>query len=238
MELATLIPGPDGWWFAPEGAALQLAQRTAVIADVHLGYEWARGRGGDCLPMHSLAETLSKLSRLLSGLSLERVVVAGDLVESPALCRRTLADVHCLRDWLGERGVELVVLAGNHDPPHSGTQLETIEVAGWAIGHGFHPLVAPQKITGHLHPVIRAGGLSAPCFLVGPRRIILPAFSDNAAGVTLLSGLFAEAARDRSLRCLATAGERLLDFGLLHELRRSLRARNAVGSHARRRRSH
>src|SRR4051794_12499734 len=83
-------PGPEGWCLVPEGAAIHLGERTAVIADVHLGYEWARGAGGDCLPAHTLDETLGKLARLLNrgGGAIERLVVAGDLVESPRPCRR------------------------------------------------------------------------------------------------------------------------------------------------------
>ncbi len=57
-----MIDGPDGWKLAPEGAAVHAVERVAVIADVHLGYEWARAAGGDCLPSHSLAETLAKLA--------------------------------------------------------------------------------------------------------------------------------------------------------------------------------
>ena len=35
----------DDWRLTPEGAAIHLGERTAVVADLHLGYEWARGRG-------------------------------------------------------------------------------------------------------------------------------------------------------------------------------------------------
>ena len=34
----------DGWHLTPEGAAIHLAEKTAVVADLHLGYEWARAR--------------------------------------------------------------------------------------------------------------------------------------------------------------------------------------------------
>ena len=68
-------------------------ERTAVIADVHLGYEWARGSAGDCVPAHSLDETLARLERLLDRAPIARLVVAGDLVESPRPCRRTAADL-------------------------------------------------------------------------------------------------------------------------------------------------
>jgi metallophosphoesterase superfamily enzyme len=77
-----VIAGPDGWGLAPEGAAVHPGERLAVIADVHLGYEWARASGGDMVPAHSLAETLAKLTTLLDRARIGRLVVAGDLVES------------------------------------------------------------------------------------------------------------------------------------------------------------
>src|SRR4051812_15906151 len=106
------MPGPDGWLLTPEGAAVHRDERTAVIADVHLGYEWARGAAGDCVPAHSLDETLTRLSTLLERAEIEVLVVAGDLVESPTFCRRTAADVHRLAAWIQARGVRLVTLAG------------------------------------------------------------------------------------------------------------------------------
>ena len=39
----SILPSLEGWHFTPEGAAVFVGQETAVIADVHLGYEWARG---------------------------------------------------------------------------------------------------------------------------------------------------------------------------------------------------
>ena len=87
-HLSSCLAGPDGWWLAPEGAAVHDGEKAAVIADVHLGYEWARGAGGDQVPAHSLAETLAKLERLLARVRVGRLIVAGDLVESAAPCAR------------------------------------------------------------------------------------------------------------------------------------------------------
>src|SRR4051794_3695887 len=109
----------DPWRLTPEGGVIHPGERLAVVADVHLGYEWARGRGGDCVPAHSLAETLGKLDGLLARGEIDRLVVGGALVESPRFCRRTAADVAALGRWLADRGVSLVALAGNHDPPRS-----------------------------------------------------------------------------------------------------------------------
>ncbi len=82
------------------GAAVNLAEKTAVVADVHLGYEWARGSTGDVVPPHSLNETIAKLTSLLARAEIARLVVAGDLVESARSCPRTARDVLRLSAWL------------------------------------------------------------------------------------------------------------------------------------------
>jgi hypothetical protein len=213
VPLATgLVVGPGGWSLAPEGAIIHEREKTAVVADVHLGYEWSRGGGGDVVPAHSLAETIARLGRLLDRASVARLVVAGDLVESPRPCRRTEANVARLQEWLDERGVELVPIRGNHDRP--GRPL-AIDVAGWTIAHGHQPVCGAKTITGHDHPVLRAGRVVARCLLVGPSAIVLPAFTENAAGLDI-----ARAARwkGRGLRCWADAGARLLDFGPVDDL--------------------
>ena len=58
----------------------------------------------------------------------------------------------------------------------------------------------------------------APCFLVGAGRIILPAFSDNAAGLDVASARLPDGWLRSSLRCLASTGGDLLDFGPLKTL--------------------
>jgi uncharacterized protein len=209
------IQNTHDWTLCPEGAAVHEAEAVAVIADVHLGYEWARGRAGDVLPAHSLRETLAKLTTLLERIQIRRLIVAGDLVESARPCGRTAADVARLASWLASRGVELVALQGNHDPPRMPPLAATLDVDGWTIGHGNGPLRGKRLIFGHHHPVFRAAGTSAPCFLVSSTRIILPAFSRNAAGLAVNSRSLPPALRKRRLRCWASTGEELLDFGVV-----------------------
>lgn len=213
-----MIPGPDGWHFAPEGAAVHVESRVAVIADVHLGYEWARARGGDCLPAHSLRETVAKLGSLLGRCpAVDRLVIAGDLVESAKPCPRTAADVKALVAWLRERKVEPVLVQGNHDPRRSLAPL-TYDVAGWTIGHGHRPIAGERTISGHLHPVLRVQGVNAPCFLVGPATIVLPAFTPNAAGLPLGSAGMPRSWVADGLRCVAGLDGVVLDFGPLPDL--------------------
>jgi uncharacterized protein len=218
-----MIEGPDGWQLTPEGAAVHPLENLAVIADVHLGYEWARGSGGDCLPAHSLAETLAKLARLLGRASITRLIVAGDLVESPAPCRRTASDLRALFGWLADRGVELIPVLGNHDPQGAKAPRSSFQVAGWTIVHGHRPIAAVKSISGHHHPVLRADGLTAPCFLVGPSTIVLPAFTPNAAGLPVHSAGTPRRWISDNLRCVAGLGGELLDFGPLPELVATLR---------------
>ena len=239
LELPRMINPPKGadvslfesWQPTPEGAAIHRGERTAVIADVHLGYEWARGAAGDCVPAHSLAETLGRLERVLGRAAIARLIVAGDLVESPRPCRRTAADLRRLRDWLDARRVSLMVLEGNHDRSlFAGSQPGTAAiresaascvVAGWTIGHGHRPIAGDRTISGHFHPVVRVRGIGAPCFVVGPGRIVLPAFSSNAAGSDIVTARVPTEWLAPPLRCMVSTGLELLDLGPLPALRRS-----------------
>ena len=86
----------------------------AVVADVHLGYEWAAARPVIACRLIRWRRPWSG-SRGCSPAPMTRLIVAGDLVESARPCRRTAGDVRRLRDWLGSRGVTLLALEGNHD---------------------------------------------------------------------------------------------------------------------------
>ncbi len=229
------LPTFDGWQLTPEGAAVHGGEKTAVIADLHLGYEWARGAAGDCVIAHSLEESVTRLTALLGRTIASRLIVAGDLRESSRPCFRTADDVRRLESWLTDRGVSLVVLEGNHDVSFTPSIKRasrpsiplptTCTVAGWTIGHGHLPIAGARKISGHHHPVFRCQGIAAPCFLVGPGRIVLPAFSSNAAGCDVVSAAVPKDWLAAGLRCLVSTGCEVLDFGPLDALRRRLRHR-------------
>ncbi len=162
-----------------------------------------------------------------------RLVVAGDLVESSRPCSRTAADVRRLGEWLTERGISLTVLEGNHDRslfplskdrgPGRSHLPATCSVGGWTIGHGDRQLAGPRTISGHHHPVFRYGGVASPCFLIAPGRIVLPAFTSNAAGCDVVSAVVPGELRKLPLRCIVGSESELLDFGPLRDLRRRLR---------------
>jgi putative SbcD/Mre11-related phosphoesterase len=236
-ECGCLALGP--WLLAPEGGLIHPAERAAVIADVHLGYEWARGAAGDCVPAHSLEETRRQLELLLERPpgDVQRLIVAGDLVEPTRPCRRAAAAVAGLLRWLEGRGVRLVLLRGNHDRgldwlirhDRAGFPAAAIDVQDdlvlddWRIVHGHGRRPGGKLVVGHHHPVMKASGRSFRCFLAGPRRIMLPAFSGNAAGLDVATLRLAGGAGTGRLRCIASSGGELFDFGPVRYLASRLR---------------
>ncbi len=114
-------------------------------------------------------------------------------------------------------------MLGNHDPQGSRRRPPPSRSPAGPSRHGHRPIRAKKSISGHHHPVLRADGLTAPCFLVGPTTIVLPAFTPNAAGLPVGSaGTPARWLLD-NLRCVAGLDDQLLDFGPLPELVATLR---------------
>jgi putative SbcD/Mre11-related phosphoesterase len=205
------------WLLTPHRAAIHGPTATAVIADLHLGYEHARRHSGEAVPDTGTDETIAALTALLAFHPIRRLVIAGDLVEN----RTGSALVGDFRQWLHGVGVELAgIVPGNHDrclsavPGDLPIFPEGIGLNGWRVVHGDDTLPAGKLVMGHFHPCLRwPGDLTAPCYLVGASHLILPAFSADAAGANVLG-----VRRWRNYRCCAIAGEEVLDFGLLRPL--------------------
>lgn len=144
------------------------------------------------------------------------MIVAGDLFEDGRNAAETGDE---FRRWLAEASLDLAGVApGNHD---RGLKAEGwllfpdgVQVGGWRIVHGDGPLPAGRVVHGHFHPCVRLGGVTAACYLTAPDRLVLPAFSPDAAGANVL-----REAHCLSYRCWVIAGDRVLDFGTVAELR-------------------
>jgi uncharacterized protein len=200
----------DAWLLTPERAAVHLPTGTAVVADLHLGYDLARRRGGEAVPPVSLGEVLAPLERLFGRHGCGRLVIAGDLFED-TWCPELASE---LEGWLDAVGAELAgVVPGNHDRGFSAAAdwplcPAGLDLGGWRIVHGDGTLPEGRTVCGHFHPWLRWGRVSAPCYLVGADRVVLPAFSPDARGVNVRG-----AARWHGHRCCAIAGDEVLDLG-------------------------
>ncbi len=226
--------------------AVHWPSRTAVVADLHLGYDEARRRRGEAVPEESMLAQLEPLGRILCEYRIGYLVLAGDLLEE-ANCRDALA---LFEKWCREKALQQIALVpGNHD---EGLQAylasdspltihsQGARVAEWQVVHGEAPLPDGLSVQGHVHPCVRwspkrrtirlrstrsriaSGTIDASCYLSDSRRLILPAYSQEAAGVNVLSSR-----RWHSFRCHAIAGDRVVDLGEVSTLNRRLSATNA-----------
>jgi metallophosphoesterase superfamily enzyme len=209
----------DDLLLTPERAAIHLPSASAVIADVHLGYGEARRRGGDAVPLPDGFTSLAALQPLVKAHALQRLIVAGDLFEAGANGKHVAA----LIAWCGLAGIELAVVPGNHDRGlgNLGDRLaihpDGVTLGRWRVVHGDGALPDGAMVQGHEHPWARwSRRVGGPCFLVSQNRLILPAFSRDAAGVNVLGD-----ARWAAFRCYVVAGDRVLDFGELKQLKPS-----------------
>jgi putative SbcD/Mre11-related phosphoesterase len=214
------------WLLTAERAAVHLPTATAVIADLHLGYERARQRSGEAVPLRTPDEVLAPLGRLALRHHVERLVIAGDLFEAGPSADVLSAFLQGLR---GLRLEPVGVVPGNHDRDLSSASKvlpvveEGVRLGGWRVLHGHGRLGRDRVILGHIHPCLTWDSRrAAPCYLVGPRRLVLPAFSADARGANVL--------RDRrwsKFRCGVIAGEDVLDFGPVGTLAARLRRARA-----------
>jgi metallophosphoesterase superfamily enzyme len=203
------------WLLTPQRAAIHLPTGTGVVADLHLGYDLTRMRGGDATPAISIEEQLDPLRQALAEHAVHRLVVAGDLVES-ARCDSLMP---AFRAWLRANNVEWFRLsAGNHDEglpkEGQGGHRRGLKLGEWVVVHGDAPLPSGQVIHGHLHPFFRwTDHAAGSCYLVSARRMILPAYSADSAGLNVVGKY-----RWKNYQCCVTAGARVLDMGRIGDI--------------------
>jgi DNA ligase-associated metallophosphoesterase len=187
--------------------------RTLFVADVHLGKGAAFRAGGVPLPRGATAADLARLTRLIERTSAARLVILGDFFH--ARTGRVPALDASFTAWRERHAhLDIVLVRGNHDR-HAGDPPAHWRVACVADPFALppfigchHPCTPPTgyALCGHVHPGvwIRGHGEQSarlPCFVMGSRRAILPAFGR-------LTGLAAiEPSQDETL--VAIAGSKL-----------------------------
>jgi putative SbcD/Mre11-related phosphoesterase len=209
------------WVLTPDRLAVHRLSATGVVADLHLGYDRARRRAGEAVPVRDLAGCLAPLARALRETEVRRLVVAGDLFEV-GRAQWVAELVEEFGVWLEKERLELVaVVPGNHDRGlgvASGLPLypEGIELGGWRVVHGDGDPVDGRVVQGHEHPWLRwSARVGGPCYLATTNHLVLPAFSPDAAGVNVLGS-----SRWARYRAYVVAGDEVLDFGEVRGLPR------------------
>jgi DNA ligase-associated metallophosphoesterase len=187
-------------------------ERMLCIADIHFGKAAAFRSFGIPVPRGTTTENLDALDALVEATGAGHVLFLGDFLHARAA--HAASTQAAMLAWRRRRAdIVLTLVRGNHDK-HAGdpaAQLgivlvdEPHTVGPFSFCH--HPELedsAPGYVlAGHVHPAYvlatRFDTLRLPCFVMGPRRMILPSFGAFTGGYTVKKG--------RGERIFVTSGE-------------------------------
>ncbi len=231
MKLLEIAPGR---WAHASGALWLSECRTALLADVHLGYGWALRRRGQLGPVQEGA-VRRKLMATIAELQPSTLVFVGDVVHAPKPGPEERAAIEATLGELAAHS-ELVLIPGNHDRAflrdYPGASIRIIPEwrdCGLLAVHGhIVPATSDHLIVGHVHPALgvvdHAGATQKlPVFVSSDRVTILPAFSPLSAGGDIRVHMPAALSRmldERSTKVFAASGKRVVNLGALERLSR------------------
>jgi DNA ligase-associated metallophosphoesterase len=180
------------------GALLWPDEATLVVADLHLekGSSYASRNRPQFLPPYDTSATIGRLEQLLNRHSPKRVICLGDSTHDSGAADRMdmtnadrIAAMTAGRDWIW--------ITGNHDPEPpanwGGTVLREVAISNVVFRHqagAATPDTDTCEISGHFHPTAsvatRSARISARCFALDGRRLLLPAFGAYTGGLNVL----------------------------------------------------
>ena len=163
---------------------------TLLVADPHWGKAAAFRAAGVPVPGGTTTAGLDRLSAALDRTGAARLVILGDLFHArESRAPRTLEAVRRWRDRHSD--LPIVLVRGNHDrragDPPGELGIDCLDPpspeAPFVLAHHPEPSDAGYVLAGHLHPSVTLRGPGRqrqrlPCFHLGPRVGILPAFGD------------------------------------------------------------
>jgi len=173
----------------PQKAAFWPRERMLIIAAAFRSW-------GIPVPRGTTSENLHALDDLVNLTGAEHVLFLGDFLHARAA--HAAGTQAAMLAWR-QRRCELILtlVRGNHDK-HAGDPAERLGIdlvdEPYTVGplsFCHHPdIAAPGYVlAGHVHPVYvlatRFDALRLPCFVAGPRRMILPSFGSFTGGHAL-----------------------------------------------------
>jgi DNA ligase-associated metallophosphoesterase len=222
MTAAPVSLGGHRLLLDPAGAVWWPERSTLVVADLHLEKGSAAAMRGHLLPPWDTRATLDRLTLLLRRYAPRTVLALGDSFHDAAGAGRLMAaDLARLTAMAAAHG--FVWLMGNHDPlPPDGMPGRTAEwweECGIIFRHEAGRGGATPEICGHHHPkasiATRASTITRPCFVVGPNRLMLPAFGAFTGGLDVRHPAIA-ALFPHGSRAFLLGRDRLFGFALSH----------------------
>lgn len=185
----------------PERALFWPRAATLVAADLHWGKAATFRAAGIPIPVGSTGDDLARLDAALERTCARRLVVLGDLFHA-RVGRVSSGTLARLRRWRAPHPtLEILLVRGNHDR-HAGDPPEDLRincvnapafVPPFILRHEPSVSVGGYTLAGHVHPGLVLAGPALqrerlPCFLLGERGAILPAFGSFTGLGTVAPG--------------------------------------------------
>jgi putative SbcD/Mre11-related phosphoesterase len=174
---------------------------TAVLGDLHLGYESALEEEGMYIPRINTESIRDAMNDMLSRYEPERVVLLGDIKHDFKRSKwDAKAEVKKIMELLMEAS-DVIVVKGNHDNFLQNILSEIgllavdyVDLDGFRMEHGHVDSGVRPVIIGHEHPSVRipgvmSGGVKMQCFVHQKEDgvIVLPPFSPFSSGNDLMA---------------------------------------------------
>jgi len=174
---------------------------TAVISDLHIGYEEVMAQKGLFLPKFQKRRIINILENIFKNLGPESIIIDGDFKhEFSRNMRQEWDEIVEIIEYIRERA-ELIVVRGNHDnylktilsrydiPLH-----RTYKLGRYTFAHGDRDInFSGFLIMGHEHPSIKirdpsGGMITIPSYIYNDRILVLPSPSLYSSGSDILGG--------------------------------------------------
>jgi uncharacterized protein len=167
----------------PDRALYWPAKKALLLSDLHWGKSAHFRKAGIAMPLATQQQDGLRLAKVVRETGAERLIIAGDLFHS-----RHNHEVEDFGHWRSAHAtLHIDFIAGNHDIlgedvyQRIGLTLhrEALEEGPFYISHDDVVVPGLYTIHGHLHPGLTLPGpgrSTLPCFCVGERVMVLPAF--------------------------------------------------------------
>lgn len=208
------------WQVLPNGALYWPARRALLVADLHFEKASAYAARGQMLPPYDSLATIAALDAAITASDAQEVWCLGDSLHDPAAADR-MSDAVMQRLAVLTSGRRWVWITGNHDPlpaPQLGGEVraQALVEGVWLRHEALADTSAPE-ISGHFHPKwrmsLRGRSVSRRCFVLGNKRLIVPAFGALAGGLDARAAPIRQLIGDRG-EVLVPLPDRLLRFPL------------------------
>lgn len=163
-------------------------ERALFVADIHLGKAASFRAGGVPVPRGATATDLQRLTDVIARTHAQSLYVLGDFLHAAA-GRVDALDTAFMTWRAAHSHVALTLVRGNHDakagdPParwNVAVVTEPHPVAPFLLCHLPLDPTTGYALCGHVHPGAWVSGagyesVRLPCFVLGRRRALLPAF--------------------------------------------------------------